>query len=112
MNFEFLEHVRVSYVLNAAEGNKPGCVGTNQDYYSSRNIHYMGLKMFDVPQTNIAKFFDEAADFIDDGLKNKGIVLVHCLMGMSRSATLVLAFLMLRRETPILEACKPSAIRF
>ena len=30
MSFEFLEHVGVSSVLNAAEGNKPGCVGTNQ----------------------------------------------------------------------------------
>ena len=28
--------------------------------------------MFDVPQTNIAKFFEEAADFIDDALKNNG----------------------------------------
>ena len=30
MSFEFLEHVGVSSVLNAAEGTKPGCVGTNQ----------------------------------------------------------------------------------
>ena len=35
-----------------------------------------------------------------------GVVLVHCLMGMSRSSTLVLAFLMLRRMMTVTEALK------
>ena len=43
-----------------------------QDYYSSHDIKYLGLRMFDVPQTNIAKFFEEAADYIEDALKNEG----------------------------------------
>ena len=30
MNFEFLTHACVNYVLNVAEGTKPGCVDTNQ----------------------------------------------------------------------------------
>ena len=36
----------------------------------------------------------------------KGKVLVHCLMGMSRSATLVIAFLMKSRNKSVLEAFK------
>ena len=79
--------------------------------------------MFDVPQTNIAKYFDEASNFIEDAISSggndkksqnlvlsflliRGKVLVHCLMGMSRSATLVLAFLVKRRNMNVLEALR------
>ena len=87
MNFEFLKHSRVNYVLNAAEGTKQGCVETNQvrkiysmhklddnfqDYYHPQGIQYLGLRMFDVPQTNIAKYFEEASTFIEEALNNKG----------------------------------------
>ena len=29
---------------------------------------YLGLPMFDVPQTNITKYFDEASDFIEEAV--------------------------------------------
>merc|ERR1719186_1576595 len=72
-NFEFLEHAKVTHVLNSAEGSKPGCVDTNQDYYQPHGIEYLGLRMFDVPQTNIAKYFEEASDFIEKALENEGV---------------------------------------
>ena len=38
--------------------------------------------------------------------ETSGVVLVHCLMGMSRSSTLVLAFLMLRRGMGVTDALR------
>ncbi|CAN9492852.1 unnamed protein product [Ophioblennius macclurei] len=50
-------------------------------------------------------YFKPAADFIHKALKSPdGKVLVHCIMGMSRSSTLVLAYLMIHRHLPLKQA--------
>ena len=61
-------------------------------------MKYKGLKLVDVAQTNIALHFDDVAEFIDEALANGGKILVNCEMGMSRSSTCVLAYLMLRQK--------------
>ena len=45
-----------------------------KEFYKPHNIDYLGLKMFDVPQTNISKYFGTASDFIENSLLNGGIV--------------------------------------
>ncbi|XP_019084392.1 PREDICTED: probable dual specificity protein phosphatase DDB_G0269404 [Camelina sativa] len=42
---------------------------------------------------NLLDFFDLCLDFIDAGRKDKG-VLVHCFAGQSRSASVIIAYLM------------------
>ncbi|XP_026170979.1 dual specificity protein phosphatase 26-like isoform X2 [Mastacembelus armatus] len=50
-------------------------------------------------------YFQPAADFIHKGLKSPdGKVLVHCIMGMSRSSTLVLAYLMIYHHLELKQA--------
>ncbi|XP_040922809.1 dual specificity protein phosphatase 26-like isoform X2 [Toxotes jaculatrix] len=50
-------------------------------------------------------YFQPAADFIHKALKSPdGKVLVHCIMGMSRSSTLVLAYLMIYCHLPLKRA--------
>ena len=71
-NLEFLRSLEISHVLNSAEGTKPGCVDTSQEFYQPRGVRYLGLKMFDVPQTNISKYFDEASNFIEEAVSSEG----------------------------------------
>ncbi|XP_029312151.1 dual specificity protein phosphatase 13-like isoform X2 [Cottoperca gobio] len=50
-------------------------------------------------------YFNPAADFIHKALKTPDAkVLVHCIMGMSRSSTLVLAYLMIYHHLPLKRA--------
>ena len=50
---------------------------------------------------NIRQHFEEAFRFIDDARARNGRVLVHCAMGISRSTTIVIAYMMLRYRMPL-----------
>ena len=50
----------------------------------------------DTPGEDILAVLYDALEYIDTALKSGGRVLVHCSQGVSRSATLVIAYLMWR----------------
>lgn len=60
-------------------------------------MRYCQVKVADSVECNISKHFERVATFIDQAERRGHATLVHCLAGVSRSATLILAFLMLRR---------------
>ncbi|KAG9341130.1 hypothetical protein JZ751_019884, partial [Albula glossodonta] len=99
-----LEKMGVTHILNAAEG-KWNNVATGPNYYSGMNIDYYGVEAEDVPTFNLSDFFYPAAQFIDHALsKPENKLLVHCVMGRSRSATLFLAYLMIHKDMTVVEA--------
>lgn len=58
-----------------------------------RDFKYLKIDISDAPYVNIGDYFEETYEFIENGLKN-GKVLVHCFAGMSRSVSIVIAYLM------------------
>ncbi|XP_075154618.1 dual specificity protein phosphatase 13B isoform X5 [Haematobia irritans] len=115
-NKTFLRMKGITHVLNAAEGCRYGQVDTGHSYYRDmpsirRNnkdtyFRYMGFPMVDAPTTDISRYFYVAAKFIDSAISSGGKVLVHCLVGMSRSATCVLAYLMICRKMSAVDAIR------
>jgi protein-tyrosine phosphatase len=64
----------------------------------------MRIDVLDLPSQNIRKHFDQAIEFIDSALRSKGNILVHCSAGISRSPTLVLAYMMKKNHWTLEEA--------
>uniref|UniRef100_A0A3P9A041 Dual specificity protein phosphatase n=2 Tax=Esox lucius TaxID=8010 RepID=A0A3P9A041_ESOLU len=93
----------ITHVLNAAHG-KVCCKGSD-DYYGT-TVSYYGVPANDLPSFDLSAFFYPAAQFIHHALMSGGKVLVHCAVGVSRSATLVLAFLMIHHHYPLLAAVR------
>ncbi|KAM3867867.1 dual specificity protein phosphatase 26-like [Diretmus argenteus] len=91
---------RISHILNAAHSNRRG----RPEIYRSMNLTYMGVEARDSSDFDMSVNFQTAADFIHRSLSGGGRVLVHCHVGVSRSATLVLAYLMLKQNLTLVEA--------
>ncbi|XP_023945306.1 dual specificity protein phosphatase 13 isoform X2 [Bicyclus anynana] len=101
----FLRRMGINYVLNTAEGKRYTQVDTDHMYYRDcPGLHYKGFQLMDLPSTDISKYFHIAANFIDEGISRGSRVLVHCMMGVSRSATCAIAFLMIKRGMSLTEA--------
>uniref|UniRef100_A0A6J0V430 Serine/threonine/tyrosine-interacting-like protein 2 n=1 Tax=Pogona vitticeps TaxID=103695 RepID=A0A6J0V430_9SAUR len=97
-----LKRLGITHILNAAHGTG---VYTGPDFYSGMDIQYLGIEVDDFPDMDISKHFRQAAEFLDEALLTyRGKVLVSSEMGISRSAVLVAAYLMIFHHMTILEA--------
>nr|XP_054757553.1 dual specificity protein phosphatase 3-like [Lytechinus pictus] len=103
-----LADLGITHVLNCAEGPaRMFRVDTNQAYYVDANIKYCGLPVSDEPRANLRQHFGTAVQFIDEGLaQQEAKVLIHCVVGFSRSATVAIAYLMIRRGMTAQEATR------
>lgn len=50
------------------------------------------------------QYFERACQFIDEARQSNGVVLVHCVCGISRSTTLCCAYLMKHHELTVEQA--------
>ncbi|NXI73411.1 DUS27 phosphatase, partial [Anseranas semipalmata] len=102
VNKSRLKRLGITHVLNAAHGTG---VYTGPGFYNGLNIQYMGIEVDDFPDMDISKHFRPAAEFLDEALLTyRGKILVSSEMGISRSAVLVAAYLMIYHHMTILEA--------
>lgn len=58
-------------------------------YSNLKQIKYLHLRVYDSADELIIPHFEEAFKFIEEALANGTGVLVHCMAGMSRSASIV-----------------------
>lgn len=78
--------------------NIPTSIFTSTDtsitiYDNYNDITYLRIPIYDDCTYHITDYIKEAMEFIDNATQNKGNILIHCYMGSSRSASIVLAYL-------------------
>ncbi|KAG8045396.1 hypothetical protein GUJ93_ZPchr0008g14134 [Zizania palustris] len=94
-----LQHLGITHVL---------CLCANEIGQSESQqpclFDYRNFSINDDENAEISDVFQDASDFIDYVEHLHGKVLVHCFEGKSRSTTVVLGYLMLRKQYTLLEA--------
>ncbi|XP_056385898.1 dual specificity protein phosphatase 26-like [Hyla sarda] len=99
-----LKKMGITHILNAAHASWE-CTGDGIDY--GPDIQYYGITAEDCPEFNMSIYFRRGAKFIHQALSTpSGKILVHCVLGKSRSATLVLAYLMIYQGFSLADAIR------
>lgn len=55
---------------------------------------YLRIPVLDKGHVDLKAFFDETCDLMEDVRQSNGKTLIHCVAGVSRSATICIAYLM------------------
>ena len=108
-----LESLGVTHVLNTAEGTGSNQILTGSDFYGT-DIKYFGIPGSDEESFDLSEYFDQGADFIREAIGTRdnpnknGKILVHCMAGVSRSATIVLVYMIRDHQMDLLDALKTA----
>lgn len=77
-----------------------------RDSKQLRDYKHLIIQVDDDANEDLLTRFQETNAFIDAGLQNDGGVFVHCAMGVSRSATIICAYLMWKHRISREDALK------
>ncbi|XP_049441580.1 protein phosphatase Slingshot homolog 3 [Epinephelus fuscoguttatus] len=91
-NFEELQKNNVGYILN---------VTREIDNFFPESFTYMNIRVYDVEATDLLPYWTDTFQFINTARKSGQAVLVHCKMGVSRSASTVIAYAMKQQRWPL-----------
>ena len=84
-NLKQLQNFKITHIVCAASGVK--------NFFPDK-FKYFNINILDSDKENIKQYFKESFDFIDKAIKNGGNVLVHCHAGVSRSSSILIAYIM------------------
>jgi protein-tyrosine phosphatase len=95
-NWKVVRDLQINYIIN---------ISIEHPCVFSDKVKYLHLELEDKEDVYLKDRFDEAIQFMEMALRNPSSrVLVHCHLGISRSTTLVLAYLMKTFNATVYEA--------
>jgi len=68
------------------------------------HFNYLKIPIQDTESVNIYQYFEKTSDLIDRSIQMKEPILVHCMAGISRSSTIVVAYLMKHKKLDLKSA--------
>lgn len=96
LDYDLLRNIGVTAILNVSTA----C----SDYILPKDFNYKSIPVKDNETENISAWFSEALQFIESVRHANGKVLVHCRAGISRSATICIAYIMVYKSMSLEQA--------
>ncbi|XP_032881178.1 dual specificity protein phosphatase 10 [Amblyraja radiata] len=98
-DIEKMQQMNIGYIIN---------VTTHLPlyHYEKGIFHYKRLPATDSNKQNLRQYFEEAFEFIEEAHQCGKGLLIHCQAGVSRSATIVIAYLMKHTRMTMTDAYK------
>ncbi|XP_017885920.1 dual specificity protein phosphatase MPK-4 isoform X1 [Ceratina calcarata] len=88
-DIEWLKETKINYILTVDSCPLPRKI---QEFSPNLIIKY--IQVTDMPREDLLIHFEESYEFIDHALETHNNILVHCYFGVSRSAAIVIAYIM------------------
>jgi hypothetical protein len=85
-NIGLLSQLNIRHIINICD--------CPLDKFIVEKYNVLRINLYDEFQTDIKKHFDQTNEFLSNCKAKNEKVLVHCQMGISRSSSIVLAYLM------------------
>jgi hypothetical protein len=96
-DYDLLNKLNVAYICNISD--------TIPNFFENRNIQYFNIKKKDNGLEDLTKKeLDNSYNFILNSQKKNKKVLVHCFVGRSRSASILIYYLMHKYELTVKES--------
>ncbi|CAD7962949.1 unnamed protein product [Amoebophrya sp. A120] len=103
-DLENLNRQNIKYIVNATPSKNDG--GVANFYEKQGSIKYLRLPMQDNASENLKQWYEQFFAFIEQcRIRDDGSLLVHCNQGVSRSVSLVIAYLLKYFQFADFEAC-------
>eukprot|EP01064_Diplonema_japonicum_P032541 TRINITY_DN6146_c2_g1_i1.p1 TRINITY_DN6146_c2_g1~~TRINITY_DN6146_c2_g1_i1.p1 ORF type:complete len:282 (+),score=32.36 TRINITY_DN6146_c2_g1_i1:363-1208(+) len=88
---EEIKRLHITHIINLQQ---------ETPYKQFDSVQYLHISVTDHSDSPISRYFDAALSYLDDARAANGVVLVHCRQGISRSATIIIAYLMRMLQIP------------
>lgn len=96
-NKDKLKELGITHVVTAISGMSP---------IYPKDFEYLVMDLLDIKKQKLLDVFDDSNSFIDNALTNGGKVYVHCMCGVSRSVSIVCAYLTKKYNMTPVDALK------
>ena len=90
LNMKKLEELHITHILNCA-------IGLKNFYEKTGKFSYLYIPLYDAKTERLEKYLESTNNFIEKGTEGENKILVHCGAGVSRSVSIIMMYLIMKK---------------